>query len=192
MRFLDALLGRSQPKASQLDALFALPPAAVGIEAGTGLRPAGAAAVAFKPVSGPGFDAANREVRELLALSAEQSASELGEAEDRHGYRWVTVRDPDLEDLVATVHVINRVLTDHGFGPRLLCSVFAFAPPEGDDRLLYLIYLYKRGTFYPFAPRAGERRDNELELQLRGVLAEDLPLEQDLSRWFPLWDVPVR
>ncbi|MDX6255798.1 MAG: hypothetical protein QOJ11_2132, partial [Frankiales bacterium] len=32
-----------------------------------------------------------------------------------------------------------------------------------------LVYLYKRGTFYPFAPLPGEKRDNALELQLRGV-----------------------
>src|SRR5665811_2005117 len=43
----------------------------------------------------------------------------------------------------------------------------------------FLVYLYKRGTFYPFAPLDGERRDNELELRLRGVLAADLPTGED-------------
>jgi hypothetical protein len=59
-------------------------------------------------------------------------------------------------------------------------------------RSLALVYLYKRGTFYPFAPvpGAGERRDNELELQVRGMLTDDLPVETDLSRWFPVWGTP--
>jgi hypothetical protein len=52
------------------------------------------------------------------------------------------------------------------------------------------VYLYKRGTFYPFAPQPGERRDNALELQIRGVLADDLKVEADLSRWFPVWGAP--
>jgi hypothetical protein len=53
------------------------------------------------------------------------------------------------------------------------------------------VYLYKRGTFYPFAPRPGERRDNELELQVRAAVGGELPVEPDLTRWFALWGVPI-
>jgi hypothetical protein len=53
------------------------------------------------------------------------------------------------------------------------------------------VYLYKRGTFYPFAPMPGERRNNELELQVRGTLGTDLPVEADLTRWFALWGIPT-
>ncbi|MGW8882632.1 PspA-associated protein PspAB, partial [Streptomyces mirabilis] len=51
---------------------------------------------------------------------------------------------------------------------------------------------YKRGTFYPFAPLPGgmERRDNQLELQVRAVLGDDLRVEKDLARWFPVWGAP--
>ena len=64
--------------------------------------------------------------------------------------------------------------------------------PTADTRALFLVYLYKRGTFYPFAPDGKEHRDNELELRIRAVLGSDLPVEADLARWFPLWDMPVR
>ncbi|MFE4020093.1 hypothetical protein ACFXPZ_22240, partial [Streptomyces sp. NPDC059101] len=49
-----------------------------------------------------------------------------------------------------------------------------------------------RGTFYPFAPRPGddEKRDNPLELQVRAMLGDDLTVEKDLSRWFPVWGAP--
>ena len=57
-------------------------------------------------------------------------------------------------------------------------------------RPLGLVYLYKRGTFYPFAPLAGERRDNALELQIKGVVGDDLRMEPDLGRWFPVWGAP--
>jgi hypothetical protein len=53
-----------------------------------------------------------------------------------------------------------------------------------------LVYLYKRGTFYPFAPQDGERRDNALELQVKGVIGDDLKWEPDLARWFPVWGAP--
>jgi hypothetical protein len=53
-----------------------------------------------------------------------------------------------------------------------------------------IVYLYKRGTFYPFAPQTGERRDNALELEVRGNVGADLKIETDLSRWFPVWGAP--
>jgi hypothetical protein len=54
------------------------------------------------------------------------------------------------------------------------------------------VYLYKRGTFYPFAPLPGrqDRRDNALEMQVKGILENELKIEQDLTRWFPVWGAP--
>ncbi|MFG2701352.1 hypothetical protein ACGFY4_12420, partial [Streptomyces sp. NPDC048386] len=33
-------------------------------------------------------------------------------------------------------------------------------------------------------------RDSALELQVKAALASDLRVEQDLSRWFPVWGAP--
>jgi len=190
MSLFDTLLGRTKPKQANLDALFALPSAAVTLQAEAGLRPSGGAAVAFKPASGQAFAEARSELEDLLGMSARESQTELREEEDAFGYRWVVLSDPDLEDLVGSVHLVNSTLADRGFGPQLLCSVFGFAPEEG-GAAAFLVYLYKRGTFYPFAPLPDERRDNELELRLRGLLQGELPVEPDLARWFPLWGVPL-
>lgn len=68
------------------------------------------------------------------------------------------------------------------------------APGEGLDavtRPVYIVYLAKRGTFYPFAPSGKEQRDTELELRVRSILGNDLPVESDLSNWFPIWDLPI-
>ncbi len=188
MRFLDVLLGRTKRKQANLDALFALPNAAVGLEAELGLRPAGAAGVCFRPASSHVFEETRQEIADLLAVSAKESGSELDQHKDSYDYHWVIVRDPDLEDLVTTVHLVNATLEERGFGPQLLASVVAFS---NGGHVAHLVYLYKRGTFYPFVPREGERRDNELELRIRGTLGGDLPIEQDLTRWFPIWGVPI-
>jgi hypothetical protein len=119
----------------------------------------------------------------------------LTQAEDSYGYRWLLLEDSDVEDLVNRVHLVNSLLAENGWGPQLLCSVFGVVPGPGADstaKPFYLVYLFKRGTFYPFAPVGKERRDNELELRVRSLLGSDLPVEPDLSRWFPLWDLPVR
>jgi hypothetical protein len=188
MKFLDVLLGRTKPKQAQLDALFGLSGAAITLEAALGMKPSGEAAVCFKPASGQDFAATSQEMTELLQMAVSEAGSKLEVSDDQYGYRWVVLGDPDLEDLVTSVHLVNSTLQDHGFGPQLLCSVFGFTSDQG---ACHLVYLYKRGTFYPFAPRPGERRDNEMELNVRAVLGGELPIEQDLTRWFALWGVPI-
>ena len=189
MKFLDALLGRSRPAPPKLDALFGVTGAAITLEAAAGMRPTGQAAVCFHPASGPGFATASEELKELLELAVAEAGSTVSVTEDRYGYRWVVLADPDMEDLVTSAHLVNSTLEQHGFGPQLLCSVFGFADPSG--KRCHIVYLYKRGTFYPFAPLDGERRDNELELRVKAALGGDLPVEPELARWFALWGLPL-
>jgi hypothetical protein len=185
--FLDTLLGRTKPKKPDLDRLFALPTAAVTLEAAAGLKPTGVGAVCFRAAEGAAFAQIERDVRELLDAGDGPKVETTG---DSYGYTWLVSRhDPDdLVGLVTDIHAVNSALESGGFGPQLLCSVVAFAAPDG--RKIGLVYLYKRGTFYPFAPTSGERRDNALEIQVRGAVGADLPVEDDMSRWFPVWGTP--
>lgn len=190
MKFLDALLGRTQPVAPDLDALFSLPAAAVGLEAGLGLRPTGIGAVCVKPAEGAAFARAHAEVLALLQLDA---GTPVEQSTDDFGYAWTTTRagHDRLADVVAGLHAANTTYESAGFGPGLLCSVFGFAGEvEGRRRSTGLVYLYKRGTFYPFAPLDGQKRDTALELQIRAAVGDDLKVEPDLSRWFPVWGAP--
>ncbi|MFC9163381.1 hypothetical protein ACFTZ8_21415 [Streptomyces fungicidicus] len=190
MGLLDVLLGRSRAVRPDLDRLFALPSAAVSLEAAAGFRPTGQGAVCFATVEGAAFEQTHREVRALLDADAGRTPVEL--SRDSYGYSWlVSHRSPDeLPLLVNDVHAVNSVMEANGFGPQLLCSLAGFRDDE--DRRLALVYLYKRGTFYPFAPLPGDReqRDNALELRVRAVLAGELPVEGDLGRWFPVWGAP--
>jgi hypothetical protein len=109
---------------------------------------------------------------------------------DNFGYTWLVCRHAadDVEGLVTDLHAVNSSLVDGGFGPQLLCTLVSFRDESG--RRLGLVYLYKRGTFYPFAPLEGERRDNALELQVRAAVGADLKIESDLGRWFAVWGAP--
>jgi hypothetical protein len=187
---LDALLGRRKPVPPDLDALFALPSAAVTLEAATGLRPTGTGSLCLKPAEGPAFAAAAAEAGGLLRLDAGTRVEEL---RDSYGYAWTTcTATPDrLADVVTALHGANSTYERAGFGPSLLCSVVGFAGEvEGRPVRVGLVYLYKRGTFYPFAPTGPQSRDTALELRLRAALAADLRVEPELQRWFALWDAP--
>ncbi|MGC5013862.1 PspA-associated protein PspAB [Streptosporangium sp. DT93] len=280
-RWWDRLLGRSEVARPDLDALFALPSAAVTLRAATGLAPTGLGAVCFRAAEGAAFAELERDVTGLLDAGG---GPPVRVSTDSFGYTWLLVRrtggssgdpldapsgvlpgdgsrrpaagspaDPSeappgdrsevpagdpfdgspgdpLSDLVTDLHAVNSSLEAAGFGPSLLCSLVSFAAPgpaasdpavfnpaapapaapvpaAPDGRRLALVYLYKQGTFYPFAPlpdRAagtgtaagtgaggpGRRRDNALELQVRAALGGELRIEQDLGRWFPLWDAP--
>ncbi|MFW6690713.1 PspA-associated protein PspAB [Streptomyces sp. MAR4 CNX-425] len=190
MGFLDTLFGRSKPVKPDLDQLFGLPSAAITLQAAVGFTPTGAGSVCFASIEGGAFTQVQQEVRALLDADSERAGTPVEFSRDAYGYSWLlSRRAPDsLPALVGDLHAVNSALQDSGFGPQLLCSLVAFQDPE--LRPLALVYLYKRGSFYPFAPLPGEKRDNPLELQVRAAVTNDLRIEQDLSRWFPLWNAP--
>jgi hypothetical protein len=187
--FLDALFGRSKPAKPDLDRLFAVPSAAITLEVVAGFAPTGAGAVCFKAPEGGSFA---RLETDIAALLDADGGPAVQRTQDDFGFTWLLVRgDPaDVAGLVTDLHAINSTLENDGYGPALLCSLVTFAGATG--RRLALVYLYKRGTFYPFAPIPGtsQQRDTALELQVRGQLGDDLALEPDTSRWFPVWGAP--
>jgi hypothetical protein len=186
--FLDTLLGRTRPVQPNLDALFSLPTAAVTLQAAMGLVPTGTGSVSFRAAEGRAFHDIEAEVSELLGMGPGAAPVEV--TTDSYGFTWLVCRHAadDIEALVTDLHAVNTSLADGGFGPQLLCTLVSFTSRAG--RKLGIVYLYKRGTFYPFAPLDGERRDNALELEVRGNVGADLKIEADLGRWFPVWGAP--
>jgi len=190
MGLLDVLMGRKKPVQPDLDAMFALPSAAVALEVATALRPTGTGAVCIKPAEGAAFERAQSEVLALLRLD---TATQVDQTRDAFGYLWTTTSTTGdrLADVVTALHAANTTYEREGFGPSLLCSLVGFSGDiEGQRRSLGLVYLYKRGTIYPFAPLGGEKRDTPLELRVRAALEGELKVEPELSRWFPLWGAP--
>jgi hypothetical protein len=185
----DVLFGRKKLKGANLDKLFALSTAAITLETETSLKPAGVAAVVFKPLSAGDFMRAEADIDELLGVAARDSGSQVRRRSDSFGFQWMVIRDRDFEDLVTTTHLVSSELVDRGFGGQLLAAMFAF---RDRDRPVYLIYGYKRGTFWPFVPTGEDQeRDNAEELRLKNVLESELPIEPDLTRWLALFNAPL-
>jgi hypothetical protein len=185
---LDAILGRRKAVGPDLDALFALPSAAISLQVGLDMQPTGVGSVAFRAPEGRAFADVEADVRRLLDADG---GPPVETATDEFGFTWLVVRSEpvDLSTVVTDLHAVNTSLVEAGFGPQLLCSQVSFRGPA--DEPLAMVYLYKRGTFYPFAPAAGEpQRDNVLELRVRDLLSGELPLEPDLTRWFAIWGAP--
>ena len=191
MGFLDSLLGRTKakPPAAE-DRLFALTTAYITLETAHGITTRGKAAIVFQPVATADFDGIVSEMEQIVRGTGEETGTTLTVQEDSYGYRWMILTDPDVEDVVVGVNAVSDALAVGGYGDRVLAAVFAFK--DARDRSLYLIYNYKRGSWYPFVPASGEQaRDAERELQLKAILDKELPLEPELERWFPLWGIPI-
>ena len=187
MGLFKSLFGRSDPPKANLDNLFSVSSAAITLEASAGFTPTGVASVCYREAEGGAFATTQQDVQQLLDADG---GPKVERSTDEFGFTWLVCRnDPtELSDLVTEVHAVNSSLEDAGFGPSLLCSMVAFQDASG--RRLGLVYLYKQGTFYPFAPQAGNHRDNALELQVRGLLADDLRVEAELGRWLAIWGAP--
>jgi hypothetical protein len=189
----DVLFGRKQLKDAAGERLFAISTARITLETELSLKPAGAAGVCFKALSAGEFVRAENELQQLLDAVAAESGSKVERRSDEFGFEWLVVRDGDFEDLVTTVHLIASELESRGFGPQLLAAVFPFEGRAFDGgRRLFWIYGFKRGAFWPFVPKGeGKERDNAEELELKAKLEHELPIEQDLSRWFGVFDAPL-
>jgi hypothetical protein len=185
----NVLFGRKSLAGPARERLFALTTAAVTLQTELGLRSAGVGGICFKPLSAGDFVRAENDLQQLLDGIAGDSGSKLERREDKFGFTWIVVHDAQLEDQVASVHAVAQGIDEQGFGGQLLAAVFRF---DGGKHPVYWIYGYKRGAFWPFVPTGeGQERDNAEELELKAKLEPELPVEQDLSRWFGVFDAPL-
>lgn len=189
MGIFDAILGgRKKLKAPASDRLFAMVTAQITLETSLGMKPRGVAAIVFQQIQNADFMQIVTDAQELLHSAAADTGTELETSEDEFGYRWIVFRDPDFDDLVTSVNTVASELQAGGYGDRLLAAVFAW---EDNGRPVYFIYNFKRGAFYPFVPAGDKQRETERELRLKAQLEGELPIEAEMERWFPLWDLPL-
>jgi hypothetical protein len=185
MGFLDSLLGKTRIPESKTDNFFAITTAALTMESKFGLSPSGKAAICFKPMESSKYELARKEIDELLSLTTKETGTQFKLQKDRFGFLWVILADKDFEDLVAIIQMISQTLIDHGFGTQLLCAVISFK----GERTIYWIYNFKQGLFYPFVPLDDQKRDNSFEFRSKALLERELPIERDIEKWYPLWDL---
>jgi hypothetical protein len=189
--FFDTLFGtKGKLKGAAPDRLFAMTTANITMETGLGLKSRQRAGVVFQPIGTADFKQIVTETEELLKGTAEETGTKIKTHDDEYGYRWLILEDPDPDDLVVALNTVSVELQGAGYGDRLLAAVFAYSDDQG--KTVYFLYNFKRGTYYPFVPAPGDKaRNTEEELRIKAQLARDLPWEEDMARWFPLWDIPL-
>ena len=191
MGLFDVLRGKRQlKKPVPTDRVFAMTTAQITLDMELNLKSSGKAAIVFQPLATADFDGIVKDMEEVVRGTGSDAGTTVDRQDDEYGYRWMILIDPDFDDLVVGVNAVSGAIQGGGYGDRILAAVFAFRDEQ--NRPLYWIYNYKRGSFYPFVPAGGsQQRDNERELRLKAQIGADLPVEPELERWFPLWGIPV-
>ncbi|MDP7534561.1 MAG: hypothetical protein QGI88_12410 [SAR202 cluster bacterium] len=188
MGIFSAIFGHNKPVAPEREKFFSIIGAAFELQGNSDFRLREKAGLVMNPAESQYFDNLNSELHNLLSVSERSTGTRFEIADDDYGTRWAVLDDQDFEDLVTTVHMIAETVADHGYGNRLLASVFAV---EFSRRDAYIIYNYKSGNFYPFATAGNHERDNALELRLGEALkAMNVPVERRLENWYALWGIP--
>jgi hypothetical protein len=191
MGLRDILTGRHEVKGPAPDRLFAITTAYITLQSEHQIEPAGSAAIVFQALQTGEFETAMREMEEVVKATGGETGTQVKTQDDSYGYRWMVLKDAAIEDLAVGINAVSSSIETAGHGERLLCAVWAFA--DAEKRRIYFIYNYKRGYWYPFVPQPGSNneRDTERELRLKAQMANDLPMEPELERWFPLWGIPI-
>jgi len=164
--------------------LFGMSTAYMTMEADLGFEPADAAALCFADVDSTDFEDAVENVETILEAGEVETGTNAEFTTDDHGYEWVVLADDDPEDLVTSIHFAADEFIERGYGSRLLAALFAF---EKDGQRAYWVYSFRRGKYYPFAPKGDHDRHSQTEIKLQSVLDGELAVEPDKEYWYPLW-----
>ncbi|WP_255169294.1 PspA-associated protein PspAB [Natrononativus amylolyticus] len=185
---LRAVLGVRAESDAKRDAdpddLFGMSTAYLTMEAELGYDSVDSGALCFAGVDSRSFREAVAEVEAILEAGREDTGTDFAVTEDDHGYHWVVLEESDPEDLITSMHFAVDTFIEHGYGSRLLAAVFGYRSNDGPA---YWIYSFRRGAFYPFAPRPGRERDASAEFKLESVLDGELDVESEKDHWYPLW-----
>ena len=130
MGIWDVLRGHSAPRQANLDALFALPSAAMTLEASLGLHPSGTGAVCFRAAEGMAAGVSQREAADLIGVDGTVFRTRRGELsvkvedwtllakslrpppEKHHGLQDVEIRQRHRElDLIANEEARELFIT---------------------------------------------------------------------------------
>ena len=194
-RFIDSI-GDSRETNSDSDAIFTLSSAYVSLETRLDLIYTGRCGICIKKADADiNFNEIKLSIENLLEAS-KKTTLKLSYDVSIDEYRdllWLLIDVRSIEDSVACITVVSEVLEQKGPIILLKSAVFEFGKKGSKHQPYYLTYDYELDKFYPFVPLIGRqktRNSREEMNMMRAVSNDKLPLQEDESRWDPIWHLP--
>lgn len=195
-RFIDSIGGDSPKANSDSDAIFVLSSAYISLETRLNLIYTGRSGICIKKTAvNISFDELKLSIENFLESSkkTDLKLSYDVSIDEYHDLLWLVIDVRSIEDSVACVTVVSETLEQEGDMILLRSAVFEFGKKGSEHQPYYLIYDYELDKFYPFVPIIGRqkaRNSREEKNIMRAVSNDKLPLEEDESRWDPIWQLP--
>jgi hypothetical protein len=195
-RFIDSI-GDSRKTNSDSDAIFTLSSAYISLETELNLIYTGRCCICIKKADADvSFNELKLSIKNLLEAS-KKTDLKLSYDVSIDKYRdllWLVIDVRSIEDSVACVTVVSETLEQERPMILLKSAVFEFGKKGSIHQPYLLIYDYELDKFYPFVPIIGRqkaRNSREEMNMMRAVSNDKLPLEEDESRWDPIWHLPL-
>jgi hypothetical protein len=195
-RFIDSIGGDSPKANSDSDAIFVLSSAYISLETRLNLIYTGRSGICIKKTAvNISFDELKLSIENFLEASkkTDLKLSYDVSIDEYYDLLWLVIDVRSIEDSVACVTVVSETLEQEGDMILLKSAVFEFGKKGSEQQPYYLIYGYELDKFYPFVPIIGRqkaRNSREERNMIRAVSNDKLPLEEDESRWDPIWQLP--
>jgi hypothetical protein len=194
-RFIDSI-GDSRKTNSDSDAIFTLSSSYISLESKLNLINTGRCGICIKKTDAEvSFNELKLSIENLLEASKKTDLKlsygvSINEYDD---LLWLVIDVRSIEDSVACVTVVSEILEQKGPMITLESAVFEFGKKGSEHQPYYLIYDYELNKFYPFVPiisRQKARNSREEMNMMRAVSDDNLPIEEDESKWDPIWHLP--
>ena len=182
--------GGSKKRETDSDTISSLSSAYIALNTRLDLKSTGRSAICIKNVDLVPFGEMKHEIENFLDASKADFEITYRTIVDPYEYLWIIIMTKTLEDNVAAITSIGDTIEERGFSDKLLASIFDF---NDGSTANYLIYNYKLDKFYPFVPinEQQKRRDHDKELKIMSAVGDELPVEKDMSNWYPIWNIPI-
>jgi hypothetical protein len=182
--------GGSKKRETDSDTISSLSSAYIALNTRLDLKSTGRSAICIKNVDLVPFGEMKHEIENFLDASKADFEITYRTIVDPYEYLWIIIMTKTLEDNVAAITSIGDTIEERGFSDKLLAAIFDF---NDGSTANYLIYNYKLDKFYPFVPinEQQKRRDPDKELKIMSAVGDELPVEKDMSNWYPIWNIPI-
>ncbi len=194
-RFIDSI-GDSRKTNSDSDAIFTLSSSYISLESKLNLINTGRCGICIKKTDAEvSFNELKLSIENLLEASKKTDLKlSYGVSIDEYDdLLWLVIDVRSIEDSVACITVVSEILEQKGPMIMLESAVFEFGKKGSEHQPYYLIYDYELNKFYPFVPiisRQKARNSREEMNMMRAVSDDNLPIEEDESKWDPIWHLP--
>ena len=194
-RFIDSI-GDSRKTNSDSDAIFALSSSYISLESKLNLINTGRCGICIKKTDAEvSFNELKLSIENLLEASKKTDLKlSYGVSIDEYDdLLWLVIDVRSIEDSVACITVVSEILEQKGPMIMLESAVFEFGKKGSEHQPYYLIYDYELNKFYPFVPiisRQKARNSREEMNMMRAVSDDNLPIEEDETKWDPIWHLP--